>query len=105
MASAHYDVIIIGTGAGGAALAHRLAPSGSCFWNAVTFCRVNEKIGNRATSGARGAAGRATLFWDFLKNLSLAGGFLLITFGTDVGQVGALLSHPQLSSHPYSALP
>jgi putative oxidoreductase len=43
------------------------------------------------------------LFWDFLKNLSLAGGFLLITFGTDSAQVGALLSHPQLSSHPYSA--
>jgi putative oxidoreductase len=42
------------------------------------------------------------LFWDFLKNLSLAGGFLLITFGTNAGQVGALLSHPQLSSHPYS---
>ena len=43
------------------------------------------------------------LFWDFLKNFSLAGGILLITFGTDVGQVVALLSHPQLSSHPYSA--
>lgn len=43
------------------------------------------------------------LFWDFLKNFSLAGGILLITFGTDAGQVAALLSHPQLSSHPYSA--
>jgi putative oxidoreductase len=43
------------------------------------------------------------LFWDFLKNLSLAGGFLLITFGTDAEQVATLLSHPQLSSHPYSA--
>jgi putative oxidoreductase len=42
------------------------------------------------------------LFWDFLKNLSLAGGILLITFGTDARQVAALLSHPQLSSHPYS---
>src|SRR5688572_12792096 len=28
MASEHYDVIIIGTGAGGGTLAHRLAPSG-----------------------------------------------------------------------------
>jgi len=45
------------------------------------------------------------LFWDFLKNFSLAGGILLITFGTDVRQVEALLSHPQLSSHPYSAQP
>ena len=28
MSSEHYDVIIIGTGAGGGTLAHRLAPSG-----------------------------------------------------------------------------
>jgi choline dehydrogenase-like flavoprotein len=28
MASEHYDIIIIGTGAGGGTLAHRLAPSG-----------------------------------------------------------------------------
>ena len=49
-----------------------------------------------------GSSRARDLFWDFLKNLSLAGGFLLITFGTDAGQVGALLSHPQLSSHPYS---
>ena len=28
MASEHYDVIIIGTGAGGGTLAHKLAPSG-----------------------------------------------------------------------------
>ena len=28
MSSSHYDIIIIGTGAGGGTLAHRLAPSG-----------------------------------------------------------------------------
>jgi putative oxidoreductase len=50
-----------------------------------------------------GSSRARDLFWDFLKNLSLAGGFLLITFGTDAGQVAALLSHPQVSSHPYSA--
>jgi putative oxidoreductase len=50
-----------------------------------------------------GSSRARDLFWDFLKNLSLAGGFLLITFGTDAAQVGALLSNPQLSSHPYSA--
>jgi putative oxidoreductase len=49
-----------------------------------------------------GSSRARDLFWDFLKNLSLAGGFLLITFGTDAGQVAAQLSHPQLSSHPYS---
>jgi putative oxidoreductase len=50
-----------------------------------------------------GSSRARDLFWDCLKNLSLAGGILLITFGTDVGQVAGLLSHPQLSSHPYSA--
>ena len=29
MTTEHYDVIIIGTGAGGGTLAHKLAPSGS----------------------------------------------------------------------------
>jgi putative oxidoreductase len=51
-----------------------------------------------------GSSRARDLFWDFLKNLSLAGGFLLIALGTDAAQVGALLSHPQLSSHPYSVL-
>lgn len=41
------------------------------------------------------------LFWDFLKNFSLAGGFLLIAFGMSAGQVGGFFAHPQLSSHPY----
>ena len=50
-----------------------------------------------------GSSRARDLFWDFLKNFSLAGGILLITFGTDAAQVAALLSHPQLSSHPYSA--
>lgn len=50
-----------------------------------------------------GSSRARDLFWDFLKNISLAGGFLLITFGTNAGEVAAVLSHPQLSSHPYSA--
>jgi putative oxidoreductase len=43
------------------------------------------------------------LFWDFLKNLSLAGGFLLISFGTTGTTVGSFLAHPFASSHPYAA--
>ncbi|MGH8150252.1 MAG: DoxX family protein [Steroidobacteraceae bacterium] len=42
------------------------------------------------------------LFWDFLKNFSLAGGFLLITFGTTVGAVGHLIAHPAPTTHPYT---
>jgi putative oxidoreductase len=43
------------------------------------------------------------LFWDFLKNFSLAGGFLLLTFGTTDATVGRFLTHPFASSHPYAA--
>jgi putative oxidoreductase len=50
------------------------------FWKPGDFWRAG---GSRARD----------LFWDFLKNLSLAGGFLLIVFGTDAGQVEALLSY------------
>jgi putative oxidoreductase len=42
-----------------------------------------------------------TLFWDFLKNLSLGAGFLLIIVGTDGSGLAAFLAHPLASSHPY----
>ena len=41
------------------------------------------------------------LFWDFLKNLALSAGFLLITFGSQAGSVPQFLSHPLASSNPY----
>ena len=40
------------------------------------------------------------LFWDFLKNFSLAGGFLLITVGSLT--VSSFLHDPLSSTHPYS---
>jgi putative oxidoreductase len=43
--------------------------------------------------------GRDT-FWDFLKNLALAGGFLMLTFGNSAA-VDEFLGHPLASSHPY----
>jgi putative oxidoreductase len=42
-----------------------------------------------------------TLFWDFLKNVSLAGGFLLLVVGAH-GSVGSFLAHPFASSQPYA---
>lgn len=48
-------------------------------------------------SGGRGRE----LFWDFLKNFSLAAGFLLVTFGTSATSVQDFLARPTLSSHPY----
>jgi putative oxidoreductase len=41
------------------------------------------------------------LFWDFLKNFALAGGFLLVTFGTGAATVEAFFADPLASSHPY----
>ena len=46
-----------------------------------------------------------TLFWDFLKNLSLGAGFLLIVVGTDGSGLAPFLAHPFASSRPYGIHP
>ncbi len=45
------------------------------------------------------------LFWDFLKNLSLGAGFLLIVIGTNGSGLQPFLSNPLASSHPYASSP
>lgn len=45
------------------------------------------------------------LFWDFLKNFSLASGFLLITVGIDGHAWWSFVSDPFASSHPYATAP
>ena len=50
----------------------------------------------------RGESKGRDLFWDFLKNFSLAGGFLLITFGTTSATVGRFFHDPLSSTHPYA---
>jgi putative oxidoreductase len=50
---------------------------------------------------ASGQSKARELFWDFLKNFSLAAGFLLVTFGTGAGSIEAFLANPTASSHPY----
>ena len=50
----------------------------------------------------RGESKARTLFWDFLKNFSLAGGFLLITFGTTSATVDGFFQNPLSSTHPYA---
>jgi putative oxidoreductase len=57
------------------------------FWAPGDFWRGGDSVG-------RG------LFWDFLKNFSLAGGFLLLVVGAH-GGASAFLHHPLASSHPY----
>jgi putative oxidoreductase len=49
----------------------------------------------------RGASGGREVFWDFLKNLSLAGGFLVLAFGADGSGLVRLFEHPLDSTHPY----
>ncbi len=45
------------------------------------------------------------LFWDFWKNIALAGGFLLITFGISASTVNQFIEHPFSSTHPYASTP
>jgi putative oxidoreductase len=42
-----------------------------------------------------------SLFWDFLKNLSLGAGFLVIVVGADGSGLDRFLDAPFASSHPY----
>jgi putative oxidoreductase len=60
------------------------------FWVPGDFWRAGESKGR-------------DLFWDFLKNFSLAGGFMILTFGVTDQTAVAFLVHPLASSHPYGA--
>ncbi len=42
------------------------------------------------------------VFWDFLKNFALAGGFLMISLGPNSGSIQRFLDAPFASTHPYS---
>ncbi len=59
------------------------------FWKPGDFWRKGPSVG-------RG------LFWDFWKNVALAGGFLLITFGTGAASVDRFFADPLSSTHPYA---
>ena len=48
-----------------------------------------------------GASQGRGLFWDFLKNLAVAGGFLVLAVGADGSGLSQLTSHPFSSTHPY----
>lgn len=58
------------------------------FWTPGDFWRSGESKGRN-------------LFWDFLKNYALAGGFLLLAFGLHEGDVWTFVHDPLASSHPY----
>jgi putative oxidoreductase len=50
----------------------------------------------------QGSSRGRELFWDFLKNIALSGGFLAVAFGASANGFQELLAHPLASSHPYS---
>lgn len=58
------------------------------FWKPGDFWRAGDSRGR-------------DLFWDFLKNFALAGGFLLLVTGVHGGLRG-FLHHPFASTHPYT---
>ena len=60
------------------------------FWQPGDFWKKGESKGR-------------DLFWDFLKNFSLAAGFLLITVGIDGHTWSTFLTDPFGSTHPYAA--
>jgi putative oxidoreductase len=52
----------------------------------------------------RGASRGREIFWDFLKNLALAGGFLVLAFGATSVGFQAFVADPLASSHPYAQI-
>ncbi len=82
-------------------MAGRLAAfvmAGYCAVTAILFKRLWQP-GDFWSSGE--SKGRA-LFWDFLKNFSLASGFLLIVVGLDGQAWHSFVADPLASSHPYA---
>jgi putative oxidoreductase len=60
------------------------------FWNTPDFRLEGESRGRE-------------MFWDFLKNIALAGGFLVLAFGVNASGVTRFIHHPFESSHPYAS--
>ncbi|GAN75991.1 DoxX family protein [Acidisphaera rubrifaciens] len=73
--------------------------AGYCAVTAILFKRFWEP----GDFWAAGESKARDLFWDFLKNFSLASGFLLIVVGLDGQAWHGFLVDPLASSHPYAA--
>jgi putative oxidoreductase len=52
----------------------------------------------------RGKSAGREVFWDFLKNLAVAGGFLMIAIGPNASSVWQFIHAPFSSTYPYSTL-
>jgi putative oxidoreductase len=81
-------------------IADRLAAfilAGYCIVTALLWKQFWKTADFRLEGESRGR----DVFWDFLKNLALAGGFLMLASGGDAAGVTRFLEHPLASSHPY----
>lgn len=91
-------VCTLGVVTGIADRAAALVIAGYCAVTAVLFKRFwTPGDWSNPDGKARG------LFWDFLKNLSLGAGFLLLVVGTDGSGLAPFLHSPFSSSHPYGS--
>lgn len=59
------------------------------FWKEPDFTLIGKSQGRE-------------VFWDFLKNFAVAGGFLVVTFGPNAGSVATFFSAPLSSTQPYA---
>ena len=70
------------------------------------YCTVTallwKKFWTKPDFKLQGASVGRDTFWDFLKNLALAGGFLMLAFGSTAAGIQAFLDAPLASSHPYA---
>lgn len=73
-----------------------LVMAGYCMITAILFKQFWATGDFWAGSDSKGRG----LFWDFLKNFSLAGGFLLVTIGSL--SLASFIEHPFSSTHPYA---
>ena len=82
-------------------VADRLAAlvlAGYCAATAVLY----KRFWATADFALRGPSKGREMFWDFWKNLAVAGGFLLVTFGTSARSVDDFFAAPLASSEPYA---
>jgi putative oxidoreductase len=49
----------------------------------------------------RGKSAGREVFWDFLKNLAVAGGFLILAFGPNAASALQFIHAPFATTHPY----
>jgi putative oxidoreductase len=74
-----------------------LVLAGYCIATAILW----KQFWKTADFRLRGVSRGRDTFWDFLKNLALAGGFLMLAWGADARGVHAFMQAPFASSHPY----